>query len=215
MKLKNKHKNQLFALIPFLAIAFLFAFFIVGGSEQVAPTSYKVIDLKKSLIPKEENRIDFIFWSDCGACFSLTKELNNWLSNKRHITLNKVPATGSGWETDAKLYITLTKLAGVRSNAVYDNYIDAIHIQKTVRNFSSKQNFITSSLNISEDDFIRVYNSQSVANELTKAREINQRLGVRSVPQLIVNGKYYINMQAFNSYDDLFNEITRLMREKP
>lgn len=215
MKLKNKQKNKLFLAIPFIAIAFFFAFTIIGGSNQIAPTTYKEIDLKKSLIPKEENRIDFIFWSDCGACFALTKEINNWLSNKKHIKLYKVPATGSGWESDAKIYITLTKLAGIRSDVVYDNYIDAIHIQKTIRNFSRKQEFITSQLNLTNEDFLKVYNSQSVAEELTRAREINQRLGVRSVPQLIVNGKYYINMQAFNDYNSLFTEIERLLREKP
>ena len=215
MKLNKKQKNAIYYIVPLIGFLFLFVYFIIAGTNQVAAKTYEKINLRQTILSKEENRIDFIFWSDCGACYGLTKAMNEWLSTKKHITLNKIPAAGGGWDVDAKLYYTMSEIAGIRINGLYDNYIDAIHIQKTLRNFSSKQEFIMKNLNITQEQFNDVFNSQSVSSKVNKAREIGWRLDIRSVPQLIVNGEYYINMQAFDSYDELFNEIERIIREKP
>ena len=213
--LSRKQKNNLYLYVP-LGLIFLFlAYFIMSGTNQVAPKNYKKIEIRERILSQEKNRLDFIFWSDCGACFNLTKALNEWLAAKKHIELQKIPAAGSGWDTDAKLYYTMEEIGGVRTRGLYENYIDSIHIQKTLRNFSSKKEFIKRSLNISEEQFMDVFNSKQVSEKLNRSREIMQRLDIRSVPQLIVNGKYYLNMQAFNSYDEIFAEVERLMRERP
>ena len=214
IKMKNKQKKQLMIIIPSIIMVLFLTFLLVSGTNQVVGKKYDIVSVNE--IDVENYRIDYIFWSDCGACYNLTLALNEYLAGKNFITLHKTPATGGGWNVDAKLYHTIEEI--VRDNKmhvrnIYNGYVNQIHSRNNpLRTPDQKFAYLSDHLNISIDDFENVFNSPQVENRLRRSQSINNQLNVRTVPQLLINGQYKINMQDYSSYQEIFTEIEDIFR---
>lgn len=214
-KLKSKQKNQLLMGIPAALIVILMTYLFISGTSTVAGKNANTIQIDE--LPQENYRIDYVFWSDCGACYNLTQALNDYLAGKNFIDLNMIPATGGGWTSDARIFHTFSYLAddnNMHVKRIYNAYVNEIHAQRNIQNPNDKVSFLSNRLNVSDSEFETAMYSDEVERRIEESRTINNKLNVRSVPQLVINGKYKLNMQSFSGYDEIFTEIERIFKEE-
>lgn len=209
INLKKKTKKQLMFAIPILMIIL----FIFGIAVSQPPNSKSTI-INNEFIPQKQNEITFIFWSACPACFNLEKNLEVWLSNKKHIKVNMIPAAGYNWDFEARMYYSIIKLGNIRAKSIFNQYFNYIHDITGFKTDQMKLNYVSNLLNIKKEDLEKTLYSSDIENDLNYSRNVVKSLKINSVPQIVVNGTHLINMQAFNSYDDLILEIENILRNK-
>lgn len=215
-KLKNKQKKQIYLLLPAILIVFLVVYLLISASNSISSDNHTNVRINE--IPEENYRIDYVFWSDCGACYNLTLALNEYLAGKNFINLYKIPATGGGWSFDAKLYHTIEEIANdnkMHIRNIYNGYVNQIHSRNNpLRSPEQKISYLSDRLRVSVEDFEYIFNSPEVENRLRKSQSINNQLNVRSVPQLLINGRYKLDMQGYSSYQDIFDTIEEIFRNQ-
>lgn len=208
MKLTKKTKNKLLFIVPLLLIvAFIFSL-----SYQQAEKSTTSKTINTQLIQKNNNEVTLIFWSQCPACYNLDNQLKMWKSNKSHIKINMIPAAGNNWDFEARMFYSIQSYAKINYMNLFNQYFNFIHNNQGFKSEKMKLDFVASLLNISNDKLNDILYSDDINTKLDFSRTITRELNINSVPQIIVEGTHLLNMQSFNNYKDLFNEIESILR---
>ena len=82
------------------------------------------------------------------------------------------------------------------------------------RSESAQRDFITSRYGISEEDFDKAYRSFSVNGKLQQAKNWTQRYQIRSVPVLIINGKYATVGTELRDYEQILDVADELIERE-
>lgn len=152
------------------------------------------------------------FWYGCPHCYAFEPYLRKWLKTKpAYIKFVRVPGIlKSQWVPLAKAYFTAEKLGVV--DRIHERLFDAIHKQKrkfpdakTIRNFFVEQG-------VNGRAFSRIYHSREVSDMVRQAYETQREYRIASVPTLIINGKYRINLAVAHSYTNMLKLVDRLAR---
>ncbi|MBT8090789.1 MAG: thiol:disulfide interchange protein DsbA/DsbL [Gammaproteobacteria bacterium] len=158
-----------------------------------------------------------LFWYGCPSCYDLEPYINQWAENKDpNIRFVRIPASFNAlYRLHGQLYYTEEVLVrngvikdpeGFRA-AVFEEYhrrgnrlTSEAAIQKLFARFG-----------VSAEQFQATWGSFEVNQKLRVADDLARRYGVRSVPSIVVNGKYRTNAsEAGASYTKLIELIDEL-----
>lgn len=209
--MKKKIKNKIiYVFIPLLLIMSLIVYLIIASSN----TGKSYNNVTSEALKQDNNKVTMVFSISCPHCYRMDKALINWLSNKKHIKLELIPATGSGWTEEARLFYTIKEVAGIRYKSIFKDIFDSYHNpQSNIKGFNEKIEYIAKKINSNPKKVLEVYkNSKKVESEIEKSRKIMSDYSITSVPQIIVNGKYKLNQKYFSSYQEIFNEIEKILK---
>ena len=139
------------------------------------------------------NRIEVVemFFFACPHCYKLEPSIEAWLKTKADdVDFVRVPAIiGPTWAEQAKAFYIAEKL-GIEDK-VRRKLFDSIHKDgKQYYNEYALMTFFTE-LGVDSDTFLKLYQSDEIMQMASQAREKTVKYGIRGVPALIVNGKYY------------------------
>jgi protein dithiol oxidoreductase (disulfide-forming) len=156
-----------------------------------------------------------VFWLRCPHCAALEPFITSWLKNKpAYIEFVRVPVMwGPVHRADAHLYYTLVALN--RSDLV-DKAFDAIQNQHQVPVSQNEdemlkgQEAFAQANGISQEDYLKAYNSFTVNSNLQRAEELTQRYHVEGVPLMVVDGKYTTDVAKAGSQSNLIQLISDL-----
>ncbi|VAW95342.1 Periplasmic thiol:disulfide interchange protein DsbA [hydrothermal vent metagenome] len=153
---------------------------------------YKLINPQQK-IDGEDNKIEVVemFFFACPHCYKLEPTIELWLKKQADdVKFIRVPAIiGPTWAIQAKAFYVAEKLG--MSDVVRKKLFEAIHKEgKQIYNEYSLMTFF-SELGVSQNRFLELYESEEVVELASKAREKTVNYGIRGVPAIIVNGKYY------------------------
>jgi thiol:disulfide interchange protein DsbA len=132
-----------------------------------------------------------VFWYGCPHCYSFEPYLNEWKKTLGpDISFVKLPVMWNPTnEIHARLFYTIQAL-GISDQANGDIF-QAIHTDRQMlASESAQRDFVTSRYDISTEDFDKAYRSFSVNGKLQQAKNWTARYQIRSVPVLVINGKY-------------------------
>jgi thiol:disulfide interchange protein DsbA len=156
-----------------------------------------------------------VFWYGCPHCYSFEPYLNEWQKSLGpDISFVKLPVMWNPTnEIHARLFYTAQAL-GILDQA-HGDIFQAIHTNRQMlASESAQREFITSRYGISEDDFDKAYRSFSVNGKLQQAKNWTTRYQIRSVPVLIINGKYATVGTELVDFDQILDVADELIERE-
>ena len=156
-----------------------------------------------------------VFWYGCPHCYSFEPYLKSWKKTLGpDVNLVQLPVMWNPTnEIHARLFYTAQAL-GILDQA-HGDIFQAIHTKgEMLASESAQRDFITSRYGISEEDFDKAYRSFSVNGKLQQAKNWTQRYQIRSVPVLIINGKYATVGTELRDYEQILDVADELIERE-
>lgn len=163
----------------------------------------------------DDGRIEIVelFLYACPHCNVLAPKMNEWAKDKsEYVVLRRVPAiVGAPWADQARAYYTAEKLGILEKS--HPALFKSIHEDgeqyaddQSVMEFFVKQG-------VKREDFIQAFRSPEVDENVSQARILTVKYGIRGVPAVIVNGKYR-TAQYFTGTQEKLLEVLDMLVEK-
>ena len=101
---------------------------------------------------------------------------------------------------------------------MHDEIFKEIHINKNMLTSEQDIQKFFARFGVSKEDFVSNFRrSPSVEKNITRAKNLTNRYDIRSVPVLVVNGKYVTSGSGIKNFDDLLavaEELTERERQE-
>lgn len=180
-------------------------------SEAINGVRYKLVKPAQPLADPRKIEVIEFFWYGCPHCYFLEPALKQWLQSQPYaINFIRIPVFFNGLASKhARAYFT-AEILGV-AEELHDDFFDAIQNKnKRLGNEDQLAKFF-SERGINEQIFRENYNSFAVDAKVRKAKSMAPRYGIRSVPTIIVNGKYKTNAVLAKGQKNLIAVIEELV----
>ena len=189
-------KNQLInrALQAFLILMLLpYAITSYGQIERfVAGTHYQ--EIANPVNTNDSSKVEVIeaFWYGCSHCFRFEPLITNWEENKPdYVDFQRFPALWNGlMKVHAQVYYAAEALDAVET--LHEHIFNAINVERNMLQNEPQISALFEEHGVSEADFERAFNSFSVRTKVNQAEKRMNDYGIRSTPNMIVNGKYLV-----------------------
>ncbi len=159
-------------------------------------THYQVIDDARGRRPGEPVVVREFFSYACPHCRNFEPLLNDWQQHlPKDVVLERTPvAYSTEWSLLARAFYTLKELHALDPN--HQRIFEAIHDQG--RQFPTPESLadFVDGYGVSKDEFLRTFQSASVDERMREAARDQQALGITSVPTLVVDDKYRVDMEV-------------------
>lgn len=204
---------SVFLLLPIQSIAATLAKPTIGTA--VAGRNYQVLDNfgKTKVAPGKVEVVEY-FWYGCPHCNKLEPYLEHWEENKEsYVKFRRVPVPFRGlWQVHARAYFTAERLNVLGKS--HQAFFDAIHKKRMP--LTNKKNIAKfySEYGVNIDEFNEVYDSFGVDSKMRLALREVEFYKVNSVPAIVVNGKYLLNVQMAGSEANLIEVIKQLAKRE-
>ena len=156
--------------------------------------------------------IEFFSYS-CPHCYRFEPYIEKWLKTKPDkVEFVHVPAVFSkNWEALATLYYA-AEVLGVQEK-MHPLIFDAMHGKgKKVRSFDDLKALFKAN-GVSSDKLEQALNSFSVAAKTRRAKSMTQSYGIKSVPNIVVQGKYRTNSTLAHGHENVFKVVDFLIEK--
>ena len=189
-------KNQLInrALQAFLILMLLpYTITSYGQIERfVAGTHYQ--EIANPVNTNDSSKVEVIeaFWYGCSHCFRFEPLITNWEENKPdYVDFQRFPALWNGlMKVHAQVYYAAEALDAVE--LLHEHIFNAINVERNMLQNEPQISALFEEHGVSEADFERAFNSFSVRTKVNQAEKRMNDYGIRSTPNMIVNGKYLV-----------------------
>ncbi len=151
-----------------------------------------------------------LFWYGCPHCFEFEKYLSRWEQEKPPgITFVRVPAVlNRSWLPHARAYYALQSIGEI--DRLHPLFFQALHVQgRRLQDVASMSRFL-SQHGVDAEAFRQAYNSDYVETEIQRASQLVRQYAARSVPTVIVNGKYRSTAGDAGGYERLLQLVNQL-----
>jgi thiol:disulfide interchange protein DsbA len=152
------------------------------------------------------------FWYGCPHCYRLEPYLEAWLEKRpADVAYVRTPGVARSWISHAKAYYAFEAL-GI-TEKVHRPFFDAIHKggQKLADESSIK--VFLANYGVDGESFRKAFHSFGVRTQVEKAKQLNFRYGVESVPSVTIGGKYKTSASMAGSEGQLMQVIDHLIEK--
>ena len=162
--------------------------------------------------------IEFFYYG-CPICYEFHPQLSRWLvQGPDYISLRRVPTLPSegsegleGWVRFARLHYTLEAIGqiGRLHWPIYDNYhFDGVQLsdEKVMVEWISKNG-------IDREKFLAIYHSPEIQAKLDEVRRLMVTYDIRSVPSIVVDGKYVTTARMAGGTRQLIQVVDSLTKQ--
>lgn len=171
---------------------------------------YVAVDAPASL-PTDRVVVTEAFAYLCPACRNFLPVMSQWSARQpEYVQVEHLPvALQPGWDVFVRAYYTMQALD--LPQAAHEALFIALHDQRrTVRNIADI-GALLSDYGTDAAQFAATAESFAVESMVGRNRNEIRRYGVRSTPSLIVHGKWRMNLNAFNSYEEMMAAVDVLV----
>ena len=198
------------------------AFFVVTAEESAEETSeefaaiaghnYEMVTPEQPTKSGDKIEVLEIFWYGCPHCYDFEPALDEWLQTKpADVEFRRMPGIfRKNWMPHAKAFYTAEKL-GIQDK-IHQPLFDAIHRDnKRISTDDEILEFVENLDDVDIDGFKKAYNAFSVESQVKQAMRLSRAYGIRGVPAIIVNGKYWSSGSLAGSYPELLKVVDALV----
>ena len=184
--IKSLQTLVLLVLMPFMLSSY-------GQIERyVAGTHY--MEIANPVNTGDSSKVEVIeaFWYGCSHCFRFEPLITNWEENKPDdVDFVRFPALWNNlMKIHAQVYYATEALDAV--DVLHEHIFNAINVERNMLQNEGQISELFLEHGVSQEDFDRTFNSFSVRTKVNQAEARMQDYGIRSTPNMIVNGKYLI-----------------------
>ena len=160
---------------------------------------------------KEKVEVVEAFAYPCPACRNFLPHITTWEKElDDHVDFRRLPiALQRGWDLFARAYYT-AEVMGV-DEAAHEAMFHALHDQRRqFRSFEDVAEFYTD-YGVEKSAFLNTSESFAVDSRMRQNRNEVRQFGIRSTPTVIVQGKWRIQPNAFDSYQQMIEAVKYLV----
>ena len=158
----------------------------------VAGTHYQ--EIANPVNTNDSSKVEVIeaFWYGCSHCFRFEPLIVNWEENAPdYVDFQRFPALWNGlMKVHAQAYYAAEALDAVET--LHEHIFNAINVERNMLQNDQQISALFEEHGISAADFERAFNSFSVRSKVNQAEKRMNDYGIRSTPNMIVNGKYLV-----------------------
>ena len=187
---------------------------VFSGFTMAADSSQKYVQISNQKQTESDKVVIYeFFWYGCPHCYSLEPTINDIESNlDKDTILIKVPvALRDSWELHAKAYYALQQMK--LDDNLHEKVFAEIHVNSNRLDTKEKlTNFIREE-GYDADKFLKILDSFGTEIRIKKASRLANQYQIKSVPTLVINGKYKTSGSHVSSYQELY-DIVQLLVDK-
>lgn len=203
-------------LITFISVVLLLLIGLSFADDRSVP--YLPVNNPQPTATGDKIEVMEFFWYGCPHCYSLEPGLEAWIENiPEDVKFRRVPGIlAQNWIPLARAYFVAEKLGIV--DKIHRPLFDAIHKEGEHMNDINVMKKFFAKFGVDEDEFVRIYESDEVQDQVKLAYIAGQKYGVTGVPTLIVNGKYMTSPSIAGGINATFAALNMLIekeRSKP
>jgi thiol:disulfide interchange protein DsbA len=151
-----------------------------------------------------------IFWYGCPHCFAFDPYLKKWIASKPdYVSFVRIPAVWNPLlRLHARAFYTAEELG--KGAEMHDPLFNEIHMNGNPLDTEDKLRDFFGKFGVDATAFKNAFDSFAVHTKLERADELNRRYQIKSVPTIVVNGKYTTDAGMAGGYDELFALVNEL-----
>ena len=197
---------RVLSLIPIVATL------VFSGFTMAADSSQKYVQISNQKQTESDKIVIYeFFWYGCPHCYNIEPTIDNIEANlDKDTILIKVPvALRDSWELHAKAYYALQQMK--LDDNLHEKVFAEIHINSNRLDTKEKlANFIREE-GYDADKFLNILDSFGTEIRVKKASRLANQYQIKSVPTLIINGKYKTSGSHVSSYEELYDVVQLLV----
>ena len=197
---------RVLSLIPIVATL------VFSGFTMAADSSQKYVQISEQAQTESDKIVIYeFFWYGCPHCYNIEPTMDNIEANlDKDTILIKVPvALRDSWELHAKAYYALQQMK--LDDNLHEKVFAEIHINSNRLDTKEKlANFIREE-GYDADKFLNILDSFGTEIRVKKASRLANQYQIKSVPTLIINGKYETSGSYVSSYAELYDVVQLLV----
>jgi thiol:disulfide interchange protein DsbA len=154
------------------------------------------------------------FWYGCSHCYQFDPVIGDYAAKlPGDVAFVRVPVMWNPTnQIHARLYYTAQVLGKVEE--MHAAIFREMHVNKNMLTSEDEIQKLFAQFGVSEADFRKTFRSFAVDGLLNRAKELTERYQVRSVPMLIVNGKYNTDAPGIKNYDNMLQVVDELIERE-
>ena len=165
--------------------------------------------------PNDKIQVVEFFMHGCSHCYRFDPALEQWLATKPHdVEFVRIPALfGRHFNMHAKAYYALQSLG--KAEALHHAWFNEIHDKRNPLDTRKALDAFLAEQGVNMPQFEQAMQSFAVATKVNRANTLLQRYDIRSVPSLVVDGRYKNNRGM--AHDDmllLIDDLVAKVREQ-
>lgn len=150
------------------------------------------------------------FWYGCSHCYQFDPLLSDWAKKlPADVSFVRIPVMWNPTnQIHARLFYTAQALG--KAEEMHAAIFREIHVNRNMLTTEDEIQKFFAKFGVSAEDFQKSFRSFAVEGQLKRAKDLTERYQVRSVPMMIVDGKYTSDAPGIKSFDDMLAVVTEL-----
>jgi thiol:disulfide interchange protein DsbA len=152
-----------------------------------------------------------VFWYGCGHCYTFDPMLAEWKASKPdNVAFVRIPVIWNPTnQAHARLMYTAEALGVL--DKMHEAIFKAIHESGKTLTAEADMIELFAQAGVDEAAFREAFNSFGVTSAVKRAENLTRRYGVKSVPVIIVNGKYATDAPNVKTFDNMLAVTNELV----
>lgn len=171
---------------------------------------YKKVPEPQTIAPYK-NKVQEIFYYGCPHCYNLEASLNAWKKTKSpSVIYEQVPAVleNPNWVFMARVFYTAKNLGILEQ--FHGAYFDAIQRDKKRLYTPEALAKFCEPMGIKAEDYIAMFNSFKVNQDIQRARRLTQAYGIKGVPSVVINGQFITDVGMAGGREEVWRLVNQL-----
>ncbi len=183
------------------------------AAQYQAGVDYEIINPAQPSSNKDQIEVIEIFSYSCPHCFKFQPDVEEWLEDKpENVKFSRLQVMfRPEWKSYAKLYYTAEAL-GILEEAHQAAFIYVHQRRKALDNESQIQKFFEEQ-GVDAVKFKKTFNSFGVESKTKRAIRLVKKLGIKSTPTVVVNGKYRVGPGKISA-EKVFDVVNYLIAKE-
>jgi thiol:disulfide interchange protein DsbA len=154
------------------------------------------------------------FWYGCPHCYEFDPMLQDWVRRlPADVAFVRLPVMWNPTnQIHARVFYTAQALG--KLDQMHSAIFREIHVEKRQLTSEDEIQAFFGKFGVSADEFQKTFRSFAVESQLKRAKDLTERYQVRSVPLLIVDGKYSTDGPGIKSREDVLMVTTELIERE-
>lgn len=155
-----------------------------------------------------------VFWYGCPHCYDFDPIIDQWKADLApDVSFIRIPVI---WNPTNQLHarVMYTAEALGKLPEIHPAVFKAMHQEGNTLTKEEDLVELFAKHGVSEEEFREAYNSFAVSSSVKRAENLTRRYGVRSVPVIIVNGKYATDGQEIKTFGNMLAVTDELIERE-
>ncbi len=178
----------------------------------IAGHNYEMVTPAQPTQSEDKIEVLEIFWYGCPHCYDFEPALEAWLEEKPDdVEFKRMPGIfRKNWMPHARAFYAAEKL-GIQDK-IHTPLFEAIHRDnKLLSTDDAVLDFVESLDDVDMAAFRKAFKAYSVESKVKQATRMSRAYGIKGVPAIIINGKYWSSGSLAGSYPELLKVVDVLV----